>query len=137
MFLSFSLISCQTNNPELITHIVDGDFIGSEFVFPMNTVTQLRMYYQDQYDEVVTGFDNIVKNVSKEVDRYHNYSGINNLKTINDSCGTNQEIVISNELFDVILFFINTDKMNKKLVFCCVIYDLISIILFIFIIEII
>ena len=113
LFLSFSLISCQTNNPELITHIVDGDFIGSEFVFPMNTVTQLRMYYQDQYDEVVTGFDNIVKNVSKEVDRYHNYSGINNLKTINDSCGTNQEIVISNELFDVLKEAIDLTILTK------------------------
>ena len=28
LFLSFSLISCQSNNPELITHIVDGDFVG-------------------------------------------------------------------------------------------------------------
>ena len=67
LFLTFSLISCETNAPELITHIVDGEFIGNEYVFPMNTVTQLRMYYQEQYDEVVDGFDNVVKNVSKEV----------------------------------------------------------------------
>ena len=102
LILSFSLISCETNKAELITHVVDGEFINDEYVFPMNTVTQLRMYYQDQFDEVVGGFDEIVRSLSKEVDRYHSYEGINNLKTINDSCGSGQEIVVSNSLFDLI-----------------------------------
>lgn len=113
LFLTFSLISCETNAPELITHIVDGEFIGNEYVFPMNTVTQLRMYYQDQYDEVVDGFDNVVKNVSKEVDRYHNYTGINNLKSINDSCGTGNEIVVSNELFNLLEEAIDLTILTK------------------------
>ena len=69
IFLSTFLLSCQIESPTLITHMVDGYFIGNEFVFPMNTITQLRMYYQDQYNEVNDTFDDIVISLSEEVDR--------------------------------------------------------------------
>ena len=102
IFLSTFLLSCQIESPTLISHMVDGYFIGNEFVFPMNTITQLRMYYQDQYNEVNDTFDDIVISLSEEVDRYHTYPSINNLKTINDSCGTNTFVNVSSDLFELL-----------------------------------
>lgn len=102
LFLATMLVGCQVNEAKVINHMVDGEFINNDYFFPMNTVTQLKMFYQDQFDEVVDGFDLVVKSVSKEVDRYHDFSLINNLKTINDSCGSNEEIKVSQELFEAI-----------------------------------
>ena len=103
----------KVEQPSLINHIVPGDFIEDEFVFPMNTITQLKMYYQSQYDEVYSSFDEIVISLSKEVDRYHDYEGINNLKTINDSCGSDQYIKVSNELFELIQLSIDITKLSE------------------------
>ena len=53
ILISLFVTGCEkVEQPSLINHIVPGDFIEDEFVFPMNTITQLKMYYQSQYDEV-------------------------------------------------------------------------------------
>lgn len=114
ILISLFVAGCEkVEQPSLINHIVPGDFIEDEFVFPMNTITQLRMYYQSQYDEVYSSFDNIVISLSKEVDRYHDYEGINNLKTINDSCGSDEYIKVSKELFDLIELSIDITKLSE------------------------
>ena len=114
LFISMFVVGCEkVEQPSLINHIVPGDFIEDEFVFPMNTITQLKMYYQSQYDEVYSSFDNIVISLSREVDRYHDYEGINNLKTINDSCGSDQYIKVSNELFELIQLSIDITKLSE------------------------
>ncbi len=106
-----TLTSCE--NVERLTHVVPGEFVNDEYVFPMNTLTQLKMYYKSQYDEVVDGFDEIIIRLSKEVDRYHDYSSINNLKTINDSCGTDEAISISDHLFELIKLGVQLTKITK------------------------
>lgn len=114
ILISLFVAGCEkVEQPSLINHIVPGDFIEDEFVFPMNTITQLKMYYQSQYDEVYSSFDEIVISLSKEVDRYHDYEGINNLKTINDSCGSDQYIKVSNELFELIQLSIDITKLSE------------------------
>lgn len=115
LILSICLLSsCNNNNNiEIITHTVPGDFVDGSYFFPMNTLTTLRTFNQEQNDEIVDGFDNIVINLSKEVDRYHNYEGINNLKTINDSCGDDKEIKISNELFELLKLSVDITKLTQ------------------------
>ena len=113
LFISMFVVGCEKpEEARLITHIVPGEFIEDEFVFPMNTLTSLRMYYQSQYEEVVDGFNDIVMSLSKEVDRYHNYDNLNNLKTINDSCGTDTFIKVSDDLFELIELSISITKLS-------------------------
>ena len=112
--LIVSLCSCNSSIYDSVyTHIVDGYFNGDDYVFPMNTITTLRMYNQDQLAEVKPGFDSLIKSLSKEVDRYYDYEDINNLKTINDSCGSNNEITISEELFELIQLGIDLTKLTQ------------------------
>lgn len=113
LLLTTFLLSCEIEKPSLINHVVDGYFLQDEFVFPMNTITQLKMYYQDQYNEVSDRFDEIVISLSKEVDRYHDYEGLNNLKTINDSCGSGEYIKVSKELFELIRLSIELTKLSE------------------------
>lgn len=108
------LVSCnQTNNIKVVTHTAPGYFVGDEFVFPMNTLVNLKMYDENTLDEVSSEFDNIVTSLSKEVDRYHNYENIINLKTINDSCGLNQELQLTDSLYEMIELGINLTKITK------------------------
>ena len=108
------LVSCnQTNNIKVVTHTAPGYFVGDEFVFPMNTLVNLKMYDENTLDEVSFEFDNIVTSLSKEVDRYHNYENIINLKTINDSCGLNQELQLTDSLYEMIELGINLTKLTK------------------------
>ena len=51
--------------------------------------------------------------MSKEVDRYHNYEQINNLKTINDSCGSDTFVNVSDELFELIKLSIDITKLSE------------------------
>lgn len=113
LFMATILSSCNLSNPTLISHMVEGEFIGDKYVFPMNTITNLNMYYQDQLDEVVEEFDNIVSTVSKKLDRYHDYNGINNLKTVNDSCGTNEFVQLDDDLFEMIDLGIKLTKLTE------------------------
>ena len=107
---------CGCNNTKydnIYVHMTDGYFAGDEYVLPMNTFSNLRMYNNDQLNEVKGEFDNILKSLSKEVDRYYNYEGINNLKTINDSCGTNKAIEVSDSLYEIIELGVKLTKLSE------------------------
>ena len=107
------LSSCE--KPTVLnTHIVAG-YYSQEFGYlpPMNTVVTLKMYYQSQYQKVVSGYDKIINDLSKEVDRYHDYENIANIKTINDSCGNSQEIILSDSLFELISLGVDLTKITK------------------------
>ena len=50
LLLSFLLIGCNNEDsikPALISRDVDGYFHGENFIFPLNTITTLSLYYQD------------------------------------------------------------------------------------------
>lgn len=114
LLLSTLLISCsQSGSVKVYTHTTSGFFIEDEFVFPMNTLVNLKMYDQEQLDEVSLEFDNIVTTLSKEVDRYHNYDNITNLKVINDSCGLNQEIKVTDSLFEMLKLGMDLTKITE------------------------
>ena len=103
LFLSTLLIlltSCEPTR-SFYTHQVLGDYYEDKgYISPLNTSITLKMFDKDILDEASAGFDSIIKNLSKEVDRYNNYDDINNLKVINESFG--KEIVISKELFELL-----------------------------------
>lgn len=116
LLISVLLVSCSTNSeikPSLISKDVDGYFLDEEFIFPLNTITSLNMYNKDQLNEVYPQFKEMITNLSKEVDRYHIYKDINNLKAINDSCGTGLEIVVSESLFEILKLGVDLTKLTE------------------------
>ena len=114
LFLSTLLIlltSCEPTR-SFYTHQVLGDYYEDKgYISPLNTSITLKMFDKDILDEASAGFDSIIKNLSKEVDRYNNYDDINNLKVINESFG--KEIVISKELFELLQLSIDLTKLTK------------------------
>lgn len=113
LLLSSCLVGCNLTSPLLQTHMVEGKFIGDQYVFPMNTITNLTMYYQEHMEQVSYDFDNIVNNISMQMDRYHDYDDINNLKTINDSCGKDIYIAVADELFEMLELGVELTKLTK------------------------
>lgn len=113
LLIPFMLTSC-TNYEVLNPHMVSGRYIdGIGYISPMNTIVTLKMYNKDQYNEVVDGFDNIVTSLSDQADRYYDYNNVVNIKTLNDSCGSNEFINVSDELFEMIELGINLTKISK------------------------
>ena len=116
LLMSILLTSCSTNTeikPSLISKDVDGYLHNGEFIFPLNTITTLSMYYKDKFDEVYPSFNEMVISLSKQMDRYNDYDSLVNLKTINDSCGTNQTISVSNELFEIVSLAVKLTKLTE------------------------
>lgn len=104
------LTSCEPQQ-SFYTHQVLGDYYeGIGYLSPLNTSITLKMFDKEIFDQVVLEFDNTIKNLSKEVDRYNNYEGINNLKLVNESFG--KEIIISNELFELLQLSIDLTKLS-------------------------
>ena len=116
LLMSVLLTSCSTNTeikPSLISKDVDGYLHDGQFLLPLNTITTLSMYYKDKFDEVYPSFNEMVISLSKQMDRYNKYDSLVNLKTINDSCGSNLKIEISDELFDVISLGVELTKLTE------------------------
>lgn len=111
--LLFLIASCSLALKNPVSHVVSGSFINDEYVLPLNTTITLKMYDKKQMDEVKNNFDNIVNNLNKDVDRYHDYTNYNNLKTINDSCGSNKKIVVSKELIELLKEGIELTKQTN------------------------
>lgn len=104
LLVVFLITSCSNNKREILnlTCQVPGYFYGDEFVLPMNTITSLRMYYQDEYDKTKDIYNEKVTSLSKMFDRYHQYDNINNLYTLNSSCGSDTFIEVDKELYDAL-----------------------------------
>ena len=113
LLIPMLLTSCSSYE-SLNPHIVAGKYIdGIGYISPMNTIVSLKMYNQQQYEEVVEGFDEIVSKLSDEADRYYDYDGVVNVKTLNDSCGSGEFIKVSSSLFEMIELGIDLTKLTK------------------------
>ena len=113
LLIPILLTSCTSYEP-LSAHIVAGKYIdGIGYISPMNTIVSLKMYNQQQYEEVVEGFDEIVSQLSDEADRYYDYDGVVNVKTLNDSCGNGEFIKVSPDLFEMIELGIDLTTLTK------------------------
>ena len=114
------LFSCQsTPNYEWITISSTYNYIqttSNTIVLPFNTVMTLKYFkdydnktYSDNFDNDLTNlYVNNVVSLHKKLDRHHNYYDVDgttivtNVKTINDSYGTGEEILCSDELYKLL-----------------------------------
>ena len=106
---NFQQILIQTSGSNLIQTTTN------QYVFPFNTYMSLK-YYKDTNENKITDFDKNISNLftdtvielHKKLDRHYYYykddgtNIITNVKTINDSYATGEEIICSNELYDLI-----------------------------------
>jgi len=90
-----------------------GEFINGEYILPLNTLSTLTMYEEEKIYSIQDNFNNIVSNLSKQIDRYHDYQNFNNIKTINDSCGSDSFVEVSEELFNLVKLSIDITKLSE------------------------
>ncbi|MCK9198410.1 MAG: FAD:protein FMN transferase [Bacilli bacterium] len=87
-------------------------------VTPFNTTISLTMYNSKDTNEYFPLFEEEVLKLHKYFDRYNYYQDntgkrISNLKVINDSYGTNEEILINDELYDLLNLSLEMTKLTK------------------------
>lgn len=91
----------------LLTGCSDGEEVLEKYTYnffgTFDTVVQTVMYAKDQeeadkYNEYI---EKRFNELHKEFNKYNNYDGINNVKTINDMAGK-EAVRVSDELFDLI-----------------------------------
>lgn len=107
--------------------VKDGDAVSSGVSFlrtadgtavlPLNTEIALTMYHPDLLDQYASSMEDYIHDMHKKIDRHDDYVDennqmIHNLKTINDSYGSNEFVSISKELFDMIQTSIELTKLT-------------------------
>ncbi len=97
------LASCKNNNAnndkKKYYFTVPGEFIQDEYVFPMNTISKITFYDNNILQQNKNTIINDITTMSHYFDRYHDYDGIENLKSLNDSGYINN---CNNDLYDLI-----------------------------------
>ena len=78
-----------------------------------NTTVTLYMYDEKKLDKIFPSFSKLALDLHKEMDRDHDYEGINNLKTINDSYGSGQAIAVSPNLIEVLSISMKMAELTK------------------------
>ena len=121
LLMSSLLVSCNNSSPkgEWITFSSSSTFITTTkntVVFPFNTVMSVLYYKEynnkeiseDFYSNLGTLFLDNVVDLHKKVDRHHYYFDkddttiVTNIKTVNDSYATGEEIFCSEELYNLL-----------------------------------
>lgn len=121
LLMTSLLVSCNNSSPtgEWITFSSSTTFITTTkntVVFPFNTVMSVLYYKEfnnkeiseDFYTNLETLFLDNVVDLHKKVDRHHYYYDkdestiVTNIKTVNDSYATGEEIFCSEELYNLL-----------------------------------
>lgn len=121
LLLSFLLCSCNSQLTGTWENIIADNVINvnNNIVSPFNTIMCLKYFFTDKEEdikdekinEISSLYNKEVKRLHKLYDRHNSYLDDNNelltnLKTINDSYGTNKEIKCDKELYDLLKFSI-------------------------------
>lgn len=78
---------------------------SNSFFDSFDTITQVIGYAQteDEFNQYASDIHDRFLELHKLFDKYNNYEGINNIKTINDNAGK-EPVVVEQEIMDLILF---------------------------------
>ena len=131
LLMALVLSSCQKQVEEITgtwkTFVATNENIVSTVntrVTPFNTVMQINYFLNDKnanndevYENVTTLFNNEVGRLHKEFDRHYHYIDsddnlVTNIKTINESFGSNQTIKCSDELYSLLKFSVDCYELT-------------------------
>lgn len=95
--ITTSLIACSSQ--------VNYNKYSNSFFDSFDTITQVIGYTQSQeeFDKYASQIHDRFLELHKLYDKYNNYEGINNIKTINDMAGK-EPVVVEKDLMDLIIF---------------------------------
>lgn len=128
LLLLLSLCSCNNQLTGTWENIIADNVINSNnnIVSPFNTIMYLKYFFKDKEDnikdekinEISSIYKNEVTRLHKLYDRHNSYLDesnelLVNLKTINDSYGTNKEIKCDKELYDLLKFSIEAFEFTN------------------------
>lgn len=99
MILSILLSGCRFSPQNEYTRYTDSFFGTFDTLVQVVAYTKSEEEFRRYFEAVKTCFERL----HKLFDIYHNYEGINNLKTINDNAGRNP-VKVEQEIIDLILF---------------------------------
>lgn len=124
VMIAFIISACNNNSSNSDEYQVIEKYVPNAIsedgvvVTPFNTTISLTMYNSKNINKYFPLFEEGILKLHKYFDRYNYYlddSGerINNLKVINDSYGTNQEIVVDDELYELISLSLEMTKLTE------------------------
>lgn len=97
----FLLPSCASKY-EAQTNQAENIVLGNEIIVPFSSPMTLTLFQRGEMKRYFPAFNQAIREAHTLGDRYRAYPEINNLKTINDSYGTNREIIVDERLFSLL-----------------------------------
>lgn len=111
MLVIFSSVSCSTYHYEQF--MVDFRYKDGRFESPLDTFVYVNTYSSKANQIANEQFGDKIWEIHDQIDRYHDYEGLNNIKTINDSYGKDLPIPVSEELFSLLSLGKNLTKWTE------------------------
>lgn len=102
LITAFSLFSCAKTNPKPQKRYFWGYFNSSNSEM-LSVLTDYSGLGKKEFDSLSERFEKELREYHRLYDIYHNYDGINNLKTVNDNAG-NGKIKVDQKIIDLLLF---------------------------------
>ncbi len=131
-FLNFSLllstvllIGCSSTNGTSATsyEIIDSQVYSirtkdNNIVAPFNTAITIRTFCQQDYQNIFQTFNKEIQRLHILFDRYNEFidadgNDIINLKTINDSYGNGEKLIVDQDLIDLLSISIELSKLTQ------------------------
>lgn len=92
--------------------VLDTIAYGDDFVVPFNTTIKLETLRYDDMVELNPLFQETLQKYAMYFDAYHEYEGLNNITTINNSYGKEEEIILEEDIFNILKEGINLTKLT-------------------------
>lgn len=117
LFSLFSIVGCGNGNNNSTSNKTDYQVIDrsvsnvetkdGKYVSPFNTVVSLRTFSQKDFDNIYPTFNTEMKRLHILFDRYNDFvdeqgNDIVNLKDINESYGSGNKLVVSQDIIDLL-----------------------------------
>ena len=119
MKVAIGLLSCLflvgcNNSYEVQTKTVSNVVTSTnEIVVPFDAPMSLTTYAKGKMDQYFAAYNTKIQAMHKLFDRYHDYEGITNLKTINDSYGSGTALTVDPMLFDLLTQSVSIMKLSE------------------------
>ena len=92
--------------------VLDSFSYGDDYVVPFNTTIKLEVLRQEDLKELNPIFQDTLQSYAKLFDAYHEYEGINNIATINDSYGKDEKLILDEDLYNLIKEGVTLTKLT-------------------------
>lgn len=119
-FLSSFIFLLSSCAPYSLQNFIPSNIqVGEEFIAPFNTEIIVTTYSKKANELVNKSFNDLILSLHKDSDRYYSYEGINNVYTLNEKIGNNEDIKVSDDLFNIIKEGVRLTKLTKGIFNIC------------------